>query len=1088
MESDRFHRVMHIFGEALALPDSQRGVYLDQAAEGDADLRHQVERMLALDAAPEASFGGRGEGMYMLAEQIALQEESRGGGSSVTSPDGAFANTVSAQGVPVLQGRYRILRKIGEGGMGVVYEAEQLRPRRTVALKAIRPGIASRDTLRRFEYEAHVLGRLQHPNIAQIYDAGAADETRLDQAFFAMEFINGLPLTEHAKVHMLSVRDKLALLCKVCDAVHHAHQRGVIHRDLKPSNILVNEIGEPKILDFGVAQTESDPTLTTMHTIPGQLVGTLAYMSPEQVLGDPSGVDHGTDIYALGVILYQLLTGTLPHDLTRCSLPRAAQVIREEEPKSLGEHDRLLRGDLDLIVKTAMAKDRTQRYRSAAELAEDMRRFLDGRPVLARQESAIQGLRRQVRQYRAGVALGLAACMVLTAAALYGFIQRARERAANRAAESALALAEEAEDRANREAESLRESLYRSTIGFAHAAYLNKSLGRMRKLLDSAPEDLRQWEWHYLQGLTNTSFREVTAHIPSNARMAVATAAPVAVTMSQTGPVRVWNLTTGEELASCTRTGLETWIAINPEGTMAAIGAAGEVEIVELATCRARAVIQLDVSHIRTASFDRAGQRLAVVGSEAAVFDAQQSMQSLWRATDVPVLHTMQWSPDGSVLIAGALDGQVLMFDAATGERLWGRSGHSQAVRSFSFHPNGIHVASAGNDSMVYVWNVATGDRVVALQPHENKILALTYSLDGRYLLSGGTDSSIQITDTETYERVGQLMGHEWTILELGINIANGQLISHCRGGELRWWEIDDAAGLRDRMRLGRSVVAVAMNESGTRTAIAPRSQGFKVIDAVTRRELWTETDIGVVMHGLTFGSDDRLFASCHDRLVRCYDGASGSLLWQSTVLDAPPTHSELSPARRTLAVGGRDGFVRIFESDTGAHISTLGEGLSAVLGLQWIDDDHILLCDERGQLQRWSVRQQTLLARHQAHDTIVYQIVLLNDGQSCVTASEDGFARIWNLDSFALEGELKGHYGAIYSLAANSDGSRIATGGFDNVVRVWDARTKEELLTLTGHTMSVTHLSFSADGNTLLSANDDGTVRWWHARRATSR
>lgn len=1082
MEADRFHRVMHIFGEALALPDAQRGVYLDQAAEGDADLRRQVERMLALDASPEASFGGRGEGMYMLAEQIALKDESRGGGSSVMLPDGPFANTFSAQGVPVLQGRYRILRKIGEGGMGVVYEAEQLRPRRTVALKAIRPGVASRDTLKRFEYEAHVLGRLQHPNIAQIYDAGAADETRLDQAFFAMEFINGLPLTEHAKVHMLSVREKLALLCKVCDAIHHAHQRGVIHRDLKPSNILVNEIGEPKILDFGVAQTESDPTLTTMHTIPGQLVGTLAYMSPEQVLGDPSGVDHGTDIYALGVILYQLLTGTLPHDLTRCSLPRAAQVIREEEPKSLGEHDRLLRGDLDLIVKTAMAKDRTERYRSASELAEDMRRFLDGRPVLARQESAIHGLRRQVRQYRAGVGLGLAACVVLTAAALYGFIQRARERAANHAAAQALVLAEQAEARANREADSLRESLYRSTIGFAHAAYLNKSLGRMRKLLESAPEDLRQWEWRYLHGLTNSSFRKAVAHIPSNARMSFASAAPVAVTMSQIGAVRVWNLTTGEAVVFCTRTGQETWIAVNPEGTMAAIGAMGEVEIVDLATCRARAVSQLDVGSIRSASFDPTGRWLAVVGSEAAVYDAQQSMQLLWRAADVPFLHTMEWSPDGSVFIAGALDGQVLMFDGATGEQLWSRSGHSQAVRSFSFHPSGVHVASAGNDSMLYVWNVATGDRVVALQPHENKILAVTYSLDGRYLLSGGTDSSIQITDTETYERVGQLMGHEWTIVDLGVNVANGQLISMCRGGELRWWQLEDAAGLRDRMKIGRLVTTAAMNQDGTLAAIAPRPKGLTVIDAATRRELWTETEVGAVMHGLTFGSDDRLFVSSLDRFVRCYDAANGSLLWKSVAIDGPLTQGELSPDRRTLAVGSRDGFARFFESDTGAHVGTLGEGLSAVLGVQWIDGDQILLCDERGQLQRWSVRQRTLLARHQAHDNIVYQVVLLNDGRSCATVSEDGLARIWNLESFALEGELKGHYGAIYALAVSPDGSRIVTGGFDNLVRVWDRHTNEELLTLTGHTMSVTHLCFSADGHTLLSTNDDGTVRWWNA------
>lgn len=1037
--------------------------------------------MLAFDASPNATFAGRGEGMYILAEQIAKEGPSTSFSSHPIASAFAAANTFSTHGVPLLQGRYRILRKIGEGGMGVVYEAEQIRPRRIVALKAIRTGSTSRESLRRFEYEAHVLGRLQHPNIAQIYDAGAADEAMEDQAFFAMEFVNGLPLTDHAKVNMLAVRDKLNLMCKVCDAMHHAHQRGVIHRDLKPSNILVNETGEPKILDFGVAHAENDPLLTTMHTIPGQLVGTLAYMSPEQVLGDAGKVDSGTDIYALGVILYQLLTGEPPHDLVRCSLPRAAQIIRDETPKSLSSHIRALRGDLELIVKTAMAKDRKDRYQSAAELADDIRRFLDGRPVLARQESAIDVLGRQVRRYRTGVGLGLAACVVLLAAALYGFVQREREHAANQAAMQALALAEEAEARANHEAESLRESLYRSTIGFAHAAYLNKNLGRMRQLLASAPQDLRHWEWHYLQGLTDASLRSVKAHDPANCRMSVALDAPVAVTMSQIGEVRAWDLRTGDSTSLCTRGGLDPWLAIHPQGTIAAIGAGQEIELIEIATCRAKAVARLDIAFIGSAAFSPSGDHLAFIGSELVVYETQQLTNPIWRIEGRSAFRALSWSFDGTMLAVGTMDGQIMVFDGSSGDLLWTRQGHSQMVRTLAFHPDGNRLATGGNDTLLHVWDIPTGNRIATLQPHDNKVNVAVYSLDGQHLFSGSSDSSIQITDSHNFERIGQFVGHEWTILELGISRAHNELISLCRGGEVRWWPISDFNITNHRIMVGGSVSALAINADATKMGFSNYQQRLTVIDTATRSTLWSVPDVGAVVGGLLFDRE-RLFVSCYDRHVRGYNSETGKLLWMSTQFAAAPTRSALSLDGRVLAVGCRGGYVHLLESETGATLGVMGEGQSMVLDLQWINDRDLILGDKRGQLAWWNCKDRVLLSKQQVHNDAVYRIALLDNGSSCVTAGEDGLMRIWRLDPFNLEAEFKGHHGAIYAMRVSPDGTRIATGGFDNMIRLWDRARTDELLTLTGHIMSVTELCFSPDGSTLLSANDDGTIRWWHA------
>src|SRR5262249_54983221 len=247
--------------------------------------------------------------------------------------------------LPPRIGRYRILRLLGEGGMGAVYEAEQDNPRRPVALKVVRPGLVSPGLLKRFAQEAQILGRLHHPGIVPIYEAGVAED---GQPFFALELILGATLDEYVRRHALDPAARLGLLAQVCDAVQHAHEHGVIHRDLKPGNILVDEAGQPKVLDFGVARaTDADLVTSTGHTRPGQLVGTLSYMSPEQVAADPAAVDQRSDVYALGVILFELLASRLPYPLEHLPLPEAARVIREQEPSRLGSLDTRFRGDVE---------------------------------------------------------------------------------------------------------------------------------------------------------------------------------------------------------------------------------------------------------------------------------------------------------------------------------------------------------------------------------------------------------------------------------------------------------------------------------------------------------------------------------------------------------------------------------------------------------------------------------------------------------------------------------------------------------------------------------------------------------------------
>lgn len=391
------------------------------------------------------------------------------GASIVGAAEGAIARSTSgaSSALPEWIGQYRIRSVIGRGGMGVVYEAEQQRPRRIAALKVIGTAHAGAETLRRFELEAQVLGRLQHPGICQIYEAGIHQPAGggPGQPFFAMELIPGVTLTRYCQVRALGLRRRLELFARVADAVQFAHGKGVIHRDLKPGNVLVSEAGEPKVLDFGVARvTDADIQAVTVQTDVGQIIGTLPYMSPEQVAGDVNELDTRSDVYALGVMLYELLAGRLPHDVRRKAIHEAARIIREEEPPRLGAgtstgtlvSSRELRGDVETIVSKAMEKEKDRRYQTAAALAADLRRYLGDEPIAARPPSARYQMAKFARRNKVlvgGVAATIIALAIgLTTSMRYYF----RAEAARLAEADALVLAKANEASANDRAEEAR--------------------------------------------------------------------------------------------------------------------------------------------------------------------------------------------------------------------------------------------------------------------------------------------------------------------------------------------------------------------------------------------------------------------------------------------------------------------------------------------------------------------------------------------------------------------------------------------------------------------------------------------------------
>lgn len=369
MKAERAQLIKNIFAEASDRCGTEREEFLAQRCGNDPEIRIAVERLLLADEGIPIAF---------LNGQPVVQQE-------VPAPSRI--------------GNFRVLRRIASGGMGAVFEAEQNQPRRRVALKVIRMTMASEALRRRFEHEVEILGQLKHPGIAQIHEAGTFDDGTGPAPYFAMEFVDGIPLVDFAKQHQLTIRQRLTLMAAICDAAHHAHQHDVVHRDLKPANILIERTIDgmfcPKVLDFGVARAiRSDEHFASMHTEVGQLIGTLCYMSPEQVVGSGKDLDTRSDIYTLGVILFELLAHRLPYELHDRSMVEAGSVIREQDAIRLSSIDAAFRGDIETIVSKAMAKEKDRRYQSAAELAADIRRFLSDEPIVARPTSLTYQMRK----------------------------------------------------------------------------------------------------------------------------------------------------------------------------------------------------------------------------------------------------------------------------------------------------------------------------------------------------------------------------------------------------------------------------------------------------------------------------------------------------------------------------------------------------------------------------------------------------------------------------------------------------------------------------------------------------------------------